>query len=296
MTVYVFGSINVDHVAYVDQNPRIGETVFGRYMQFPGGKGANQAIAAARAGAQVAMIGAVGQDPAGDFMLDTIREEGISSGLIEISDTATGVALITVDSNSHNSIVVCPGSNENATTHALSQDSLDANSIVLSQGEVSRSEVESLFERSKRAGAITIYNSAPHGAISQTFQDTIDYLILNEIEFSQHYKLDRIPEGFDDVELAMRSQDLKLNLIVTLGSLGAVAIIDGETIPIIAPKVNAIDTVGAGDCFCGNFAARLSLGDPIRSALLYAVHAASLSVTRHGASSSMPRRSEMTVD
>jgi len=292
MTVIVFGSINVDHVAYVRRHPTIGETVFGEYAQFPGGKGANQAIAAARAGATVKMLGACGEDPGGEFMVATLRQEDIHTDAVQKVSSPTGVALITVSENSHNSIIVCPGANDLATLPPNNKISLGASDICLSQGEVPQAEVSKFFSYAKDARATTIFNPAPFREMPGDFLQTIDYLVLNEIEFSQFLNLkDPLAKTTDVIELLGRYNGG--DLIVTLGSEGLVYKIGNNVGTINAPLVDAVDTVGAGDCFCGNFAAQLSASGHPKTALEYAVQAASISVTRKGAASSMPRKSEV---
>ncbi|MEZ5729540.1 MAG: ribokinase [Burkholderiaceae bacterium] len=300
MTVHVLGSINVDHVALVERRPALGETVFGEYARFPGGKGANQAIAAARAGARVQMLGAVGRDAFGLEMLALLRADGIGvDGVAEV-DSPTGVALITVDAGSQNSIVVCPGANAAVSAPDPARRPLDAGDVCLAQGEVPQRSVAGFFAQARAAGAATVFNPAPFRAMAPDFVALIDYLVLNEVEFGQFIGADTAPASREAVVAILGENDAlgahATSLVVTMGGAGVVCRAGGDIAAFDAPHVTPLDTVGAGDCFCGNFAARLAQGAGWREAIRYAVAAASLSVTRRGAGTSMPYRHEVALD
>ena len=182
--IYVVGSINRDLVIYVDELPRVGETVFGkRFRQFPGGKGANQAVAASRLGGDVHLIGNVGSDAFGKEMRDFLAGENIDTSEIAILDTApTGIALITVDSASENSIVVVSGANMVWHTRDLTRVKMGRSDIVICQFEIPLEIVESVFERAKTIGATTILNPAPIKPATERMLRNADYIVVNEVE------------------------------------------------------------------------------------------------------------------
>ena len=182
--IFVVGSINRDLVVYVDGLPRPGETVFGnRFQQFPGGKGANQAVAASRLGGDVHLVGNVGADAFGKEMLDFLAGENIDTSEIAILDTApTGIALITVDSASENCIVVVSGANMVWHTADLARMKIERGDIVVCQFEIPLEIIESVFERAKEIGATTILNPAPIAAATERILKNVDYLVVNEVE------------------------------------------------------------------------------------------------------------------
>jgi len=182
--IYVVGSINRDLAVYVDGLPRPGETVFGnRFQQFPGGKGANQAVAASRLGGNVHLVGNVGSDTFGKEMRDFLAGENIDTSEIAILDTApTGIALITVDSASENCIVVVSGGNMVWHTRDLARMKMARSDIVICQFEIPLEIVESVFERAKTIGATTILNPAPIKPVTERILSNVDYIVVNEVE------------------------------------------------------------------------------------------------------------------
>ncbi len=295
--IYVVGSINRDLVIYVDELPRVGETVFGkRFRQFPGGKGANQAVAASRLGGDVHLIGNVGSDAFGKEMRDFLAGENIDTSEIAILDTApTGIALITVDSASENSIVVVSGANTVWHTRDLTRMKMGRSDIVICQFEIPLEIIELVFERAKKIGATTILNPAPIKPVTERMLRNVNYLVVNEVELEA---LSGATVNADDptsVYTAMRKL-LKRGppaIVATLGPRGA--LVSGPTgiYETQGHKVNAVDTTGAGDCFIGGFAAALAKSDSVSDAIDFANKAAAVSVTRRGAASSFPTVAEV---
>src|SRR5262245_2602103 len=295
--IYIVGSINRDLVVYVDGLPRLGETVFGnRFQQFPGGKGANQAVAASRLGGDLHLVGNVGSDAFGNEMLDFLAGENIDTAEIAILDTApTGIALITVDSASENSIVVVSGANMVWHTRDLARMKIGPSDIIICQFEIPLEIIESVFERSKKTGATTILNPAPIRPATERVLKNVDYLVINEVELEALSGAAVNPGDPTSVYAAMGKlhQRGPLTIVATLGPRGA--LFSGPTGRYEAKghKVNAVDTTGAGDCFIGGFAAALAKPDSLADAINFANKAAAVSVTRRGAASSFPMIAEI---
>ena len=290
--IFVVGSINRDLVVYVDGLPRPGETVFGnRFQQFPGGKGANQAVAASRLGGDVHLVGNVGSDAFGKQMLEFLAGENIDTSEVAILDTApTGIALITVDSASENSIVVVSGANMVWHTRDLARMKIEPSDIIICQFEIPLEIIESVFEQAKKVGATTIFNPAPVRPAPERILRNADYLVVNEVELEALSGETVNPADPTSVYAAMEKirERGPLAIVATLGSRGA--LFSGPTGRYEAKghKVNAVDTTGAGDCFIGGFAAALSKSDSVPEAISLANKAAAISVTRRGATSSFP--------
>ena len=290
--IYIVGSINRDLVIYVDGLPRPGETVFGnRFQQFPGGKGANQAVAASRLGGDVHFVGNVGSDAFGKEMRDFLARENIDTSEITILDTApTGIALITVDSASENSIVVVSGANMVWHSRDLARMRIERGDIVICQFEIPLEIIESVFKRAKKIGATTVLNPAPIKSATERILRNVDYLVVNEVELAAFSNTTVNPDDPTSVYSAMGKLHERgpLVIIATLGPRGA--LFSGPTgrYEVKGHKVNAVDTTGAGDCFIGGFAAALAQSNSVADAINFANKAAAISVTRRGAASSFP--------
>ena len=292
--VVVAGSLNMDLVAEAPSLPRAGETIMGSaFHTLPGGKGLNQAVAAARLGARVAMIGCVGADAFGERLLDVIRAEGIdASGVRQTAEAPTGIAQIVV-SRGENSIVVVPGANMAMTEADVSSVDIDRADVVVAQLETPMAVTEHLFARSRHA--TTILNAAPAASVPDSLLALTDLLVVNETELatlSGAQVRDDSPVA-DIVSAARSLRRPHMAVIVTLGRRGAV-LFDGDAPPqtIDGHAVEAVDSTGAGDCFVGAYAAALALARP-GPALAFANAAAAIAVTRRGAAPSMPRLAEV---
>jgi len=297
--VFVAGSINMDVVTTAARHPRIGETVAGKeILYFPGGKGANQAVAAAKLGAPTVLVGRLGTDAFGRDLKAFLAAQGIDLSLVrETPEMHSGTAIITV-ANSDNTIVVVPGANALLSPDDVAAVPLAKGDIAVSQFEIPLPAISAFFKRARTAGATTILNPAPAIEAGRELLDLVDILILNETELSLLAR--RELRGSDDhaqlIEAAnhLRGDTNKI-VCITLGKRGVLALVDGKPLTIPGRSVKAVDTTGAGDCFVGAVAALLADGKPIQSALEYANVAASISVQRIGAAPSMPTMAEISA-
>jgi ribokinase len=293
--VVVLGSINRDLVVGVETHPRPGETVSGSDLrEFPGGKGANQAVAACRAGAEVVLAGAIGADGFGASMQAFLAHEGIDlAHLKTIPDRPTGIATITVDRHGENAIVVSPGANAALTPADIGPLTVRSGDCVIAQFEVPEAFILAGFARARAAGATTLLNPAPMRPVAPGLLDLTDILVLNETELESASGKSPLRDAAE-IETAARAlaQEGRI-VIVTLGAEGSLAVTPSGTIRTPGQRVDAVDTTGAGDCFVGVLAAGLSEKMTFATALERAGKAASISVTRAGAASSMPRRTEL---
>ena len=296
--VVVVGSLNMDLVVRAVRFPLPGETLSGSsFMTVPGGKGGNQAVAAARLGARVAMIGRVGADAYGGVLTAGLEAEGIDcSGVAVCAQTPTGVALIVVDDTSQNAIVVVPGSNGELSQADLvcHEAVLAAADVVLCQLEVPHATIKTALDMAHRLGKRFLLNPAPVcGPLLPEWLALVDYLIPNELEAAA---LTGMPAGtLDEAVLAAQAlrQSGARNVIITLGARGIVSVTDEGVAHYPASKVDAIDTTGAGDTFLGGLAAAMSWGWALPDAIHFGQAAASLSVTRAGAQPSIPYLNEV---
>jgi ribokinase len=286
--VVVFGSINLDLVAHVARMPAPGETLSGHsFSCLPGGKGANQALAASRAGAQVKMFGAVGRDTFAAPALANLEASGIDVAGVAAVDDATGVALIHVDAQGENAITVIAGANAHARAAQVPDTMLGPGATLVLQLEVPIAEVAALVNRA--GGAHVIVNAAPATALPDTLLRRVGTLIVNESEamvLGADLRLPATPDAFANSAAAR----YHCTVVVTLGAQGALAVRDSEAIVIAAPSVAVVDTTGAGDALVGAFAAALDRGAPLRQALAEGVAAGSLACAGHGAQAALPAR------
>jgi ribokinase len=287
--VVVVGSINADLVVVTERLPGPGETVSGgRFARHGGGKGANQAVAAARLGARVAMVGAVGADELGDAAVAELQDEGIDvSGVVRMDDAATGVALIVVDAHGENQIAIAAGANGRLGPAHVPR--LEGEGVLLVGFEVPDQVV--VAGAAAAAGWTTILNPAPARAITEAVVAARPILTPNATEAAQL-------TGEEDPEAAARALRERTGapVLITLGSAGAL-LLDGEggAERLPAPEVDVVDTTGAGDALNGALAAELAAGRPLAEAARFAIAAAARSTTREGARGGMPRRAEVTA-
>jgi ribokinase len=277
--IVIFGSINVDLTVPVPRLPQPGETVLGgEYALLPGGKGANQALAALRAGAEVVLAGAVGADSFAGIALDLLRREGVDTRLVQVLEQPTGCAAIMVSNDGENTIAVAPGANAKARSDQVPDDLLGANTTLVAQMEVPPNETALLIRRLRACGGRSVLNLAPALPIDVGLFEEIDILVANEGEAAA--------TGLDHRRLAYR---LRQGLVVTRGAAGATAILrNGNTIEVPALKIEPVDTTGAGDTFVGVLAAALDLGSTLETALRRASAAAGLACMARGAQTAMP--------
>ncbi|SAK77821.1 ribokinase [Caballeronia hypogeia] len=301
--VTVIGSLNMDLVARAPRLPRPGETLAGHaFAQVPGGKGGNQAVAAARLGANVAMIGCVGDDSNGATLRGSLEAEGIDCTALATSASApTGVALIVVDDASQNAIVIVAGSNAQVTpANIAAHEALLAQAdVIVCQLETPLDTVRSALAAGRVLKRTTILNPAPAARkLPPDWFPLIDYLIPNELEAATLSGV--MIETPDDARRAAQTLKAKgaRNVIVTLGSQGVLALLDGADeagVHFPSPNVEAVDTTAAGDTFVGGFAAELARGSAVTEAITFGQRAAAIAVTREGAQPSIPHRSEISA-
>jgi ribokinase len=291
MTVVVLGSVNVDLVVTVDRLPGAAETVVGgSFARHHGGKGANQAVAAARLGADVSFVGAVGDDEFGADARRNLANEGIDvAGLAVLDGAQTGVALIVVDDAGENQIAVASGANHGFDGSIWGgRPEPSSTDVFLSCLEVGLDALVAGAERYAAADALVVVNPAPAVELPAALIATRPILVPNEGEALTL-------TGESDPVTAARVLAARTGapVVVTLGSMGAVVVQEGEFVRVPAPLVEAVDTTGAGDAFVGALAAELSAGRSLTEAVQFAVHAASLSVLVAGAGEGMPTRADV---
>ncbi|MFF9500413.1 ribokinase [Streptomyces sp. NPDC014656] len=289
-SIVVLGSTNMDLVAYVAKAPARGETVTGRsFRTIPGGKGANQAVAAARAGGEVAMIGAVGSDDFGYRLRDTLEHCSVDTDLLRTVEGPSGTAHIVVDDEGGNAIVVVPGANGTVTSLSHGDEALiDTADLLLLQLELPLSVVVDGAAHARRRGVKTVLTPAPVQPLPPELFDVTDLLVPNEHEATA------LTGRADPHAAALALLEVVPEVVVTLGAAGCLYAARGaELLTVPAPRVRAVDTTAAGDTFVGALAVALGEGRPVPEALTWAGTAASLSVRREGASTSMPYRTEI---
>ncbi len=288
----VIGSINMDLVVRAPRLPRLGETILGRdFRTFPGGKGANQAVAASRIGGTVRMVGRVGQDAFGEALLQTMANDGVDISYVSRDpDSASGVALITVEEGGDNAIVVAPGANGKLSPediHAAEKAFVGAQVAVL-QLECPLDTVHEAIRLARRLGVRVALNPAPAQPLPDDLLQQVDVLIPNQSELL-------LLSGEQEVEAAMRrmlERGVK-TLIVTLGEKGCLVAQGTERHPIVPFPVQAVDTTAAGDAFVGAFAVAWAEGKSLVEAARWGNAAGALAATRAGAQPSLPTRQEV---
>jgi ribokinase len=285
--VVVVGSLNMDIVVRTPRLPSPGETLLGDAVAYvPGGKGLNQAVAAARLGAPTTMIGCVGRDPYGDQLTDVAAGEGIDVSTITAVDTPTGTAHIAVDHRGANTIIVVPGANSTMVDLEPFAANIAQAAVVLVQLEIPLAVALAALRLGKAGGATTILNPAP--AVPVGLLHDVDLVVPNETEAALITSHDEAEAAAKEL-LATGAQ----TAVITLGDAGAL-VADSTGVRRLAPyTVQAVDTTAAGDAFCGALAASLALGDDLATALDLAMACGALATTRHGAVPSLPRRAEV---
>ncbi len=303
--ILVVGSLNTDLVVRTPRFPQPGETISGEDLQvIPGGKGANQAVAAARQGVWVSMLGRVGKDNFGGFLLDNLKQNHVDIQYVQSDDASTGTATIVVDSNGQNSIVLSAGANAKVSSADVNNVPFSDYKLLLLQLEIPIPTVYSAMQRAHENGLRVILNPAPAKQLPEELISLVDNLIPNETELSLLTGMDI--NGITSVEHAAKSlleRGVK-NVIVTLGSQGALIVTSTQVTHVNTFPVNVVDTTAAGDAFIGGFAYKLlesasSLANSqelvpiLQNAVRYACACGALATTKFGAQPSLPTREEV---
>ncbi len=291
--ITVFGSTNLDQIGTVSRLPRPGETVAGgSFSMAPGGKGANQALAARRAGAQVLHVSAVGDDAFADMALALLKDGGADLSQMRTAETATGIAMIFVDSQGENVIAILPGANGTVSAEdaARGLSGLTDADTLLVQQEVPQEATRKALEIAREKGARSILNTAPFLPDTARLAPLADIVVANETEFSL-----LTGQPIDQLDAAMQDWVNRTGrtIVVTLGAEGARARRPDGPIAVAAHKVKPVDTVGAGDTFCGYLAAGLDQGYSLEVALRRAAVAGSLACLKAGAQPAIPSRADV---
>lgn len=298
--ILVFGSLNADLVFQVPALPRPGETVLAPgYALAAGGKGANQAAAAAKAGAAVRMVGHLGRDSFGEFVRQGLTQAGVDCAGVAIAAAttgaaATGIAVIGVEPGGENQIMVGSGANLATRADQVADAELGPGATLLCQNEVDPAATFALLERAARRGARTILNLAPAAPVPPAVLDALDVLVVNQIEAAMAAGSGPGPDAPQELARALATRHA-LTCVVTLGAAGAIACTPGGSWQIGALPVEPVDTTGAGDTFVGVLAAALDRGLELPAALHRASVAAGLACTRLGAQTSQPSAAEIAA-
>ncbi len=292
--ILVVGSLNADLVVRAPRFPAPGETISGGDLAtIPGGKGANQAVAAARQGVRVSMLGRVGKDNFGDFLLDNLRANQVDTTLVQRDDAATGTAIIVVDANGQNSIVLSPGANGQVKPADVDPASLPHPKLVLLQLEIPLESVLHAAAVTRGLGARVLLNPAPARPLPDELIAQTDFLIPNETELS--LLTDQPVTDIASAESAARILLAKgaRTVIVTLGANGALVVTPEQATHVPPFHVDVVDTTAAGDAFIGGFSAALLRGLSLEEAVRYGNACGALAATQFGAQPSLPTAEEV---
>lgn len=293
-TIAVVGSLNMDLVVTVPRHPKLGETILGgHYSTYPGGKGANQAVAAARTRGRVKMLGLVGDDTFGVQLRTALETSGVDISQVGVVPGPSGVALITVDAQGENTIVASPGANSLLLPDRIPLDVLATAEMVLMQLEMPLETVQFVTETAAAAGTSVLLNAAPVEPLPDRLLQGINYLIVNESEATLLSEVS-IRTKNDAMMAAQRLRQRGIQTaIITLGNQGVIWSSSTGEGHLPAYEVDVVDSTAAGDAFCGGFAAYLAEGMPLETALKFANAAGAIAITRQGAQPSLGTRAEI---
>lgn len=293
----VIGSLNIDMTAKVKKIPKLGETIFGsEFYESCGGKGGNQAAAISKLGMETEMIGAVGNDDAGNRLIENMKKYKIETSNIIRLETFSGRAVITVDENGNNNIIVIPGSNFKIHKKDIDEriDIIKNNDIIILQNEIPMDVIDYTLKKAKELNKITVFNPAPAVYLKDEVLKNTDYLVINETEMEVIFDIS--PNDKDYInELLNKKKSKKIkNIILTLGESGSVLLDEKDNVKEYrALKVEAVDTTAAGDSFIGAFILKLSETGDKDAAMKFAGIVSAITVTKPGAQDSIPTMEEI---
>ncbi len=289
----VIGSINMDVVVEVERAPGAGETVLGSdYRLHPGGKGANQAVAAARLGAPVDMVGCLGRDAYGDALFKALRREAMALDHVQRVATPSGAAFITVERGGQNRIVVAPGANAQLSAERLPAD-LERTDWLLLQLEVPLPTVTAAAARARAGGAKVVLNAAPAAPLPAELAEAVDYLVVNETEAGALLGVEAPAHAEQALQLAARLRTVRSTVVLTLGAQGSVWSGPAGQGHVAALPVEVVDTTACGDAYVGALVWALGAGQPLARAIELANANGALTATREGAQPSLPTFHEL---
>lgn len=294
--ILVIGSINMDLVTFCERAPRAGETLFGKeFLQIPGGKGANQAVAMGKLKSDITMLGKIGMEGMGDILVDSMKKDGVNVSNIEKCGKSTGIAKIIVEESGQNRILVVSGANSEVSIDYINKHikEVENSDIIVTQLEIPIDTVRYILKKGKELGKITVLNPAPAMNLDLEIIKNSDYIIPNEteLEILTGIKTDT-ESGVEKAAYELLKKGVK-GLIVTLGSKGCIYIDKDKKIEFKAHKVKAIDTTAAGDSFIGGFVNGISQGLSLEESINRGMTTAAISVTRVGAQTSIPTLDEV---
>lgn len=295
--IFVIGSCNTDMVVRSERIPALGETILGgRFMMNPGGKGANQAVAAARLGGNTTLVARVGNDMFGSKSVELYKKDGIDTSAIVIDDKApSGVALIMVDAKGENCISVAKSANDELSVEQVKaiENKMNKDDILVVQLEIPQETVDYAVRVAHERGLRVILNPAPARTLPSSIYSVLYMIVPNETEASLLTGVEVIDTDSAKAAAAILSSRGVKTVVITMGRQGALVYEDGACELVPAFKVKAADTTAAGDTFCGAVAVALSEGRSVREAVLFGNRASSIAVTRLGAQASVPTRAEV---
>lgn len=296
--ICVFGSINMDLIANTDRLPGPGETVTGsKFTTAPGGKGANQALAARRAGADVKMAGAVGSDNFAQMSLELLQSAGTDLSLVKTIDGATGTALILVGGDGENMIAVVAGANGEVSSQDARNllDQMKKDDSILLQMEIDHQAVQTALECARKQGVRSILNIAPMTSEAIELAPLADIIVANETEFDLLIGKGTLSDDLRLSEMKQYAQNTQRSVVITLGGAGVIAQHEGQFYQAKGLKIEPVDTVGAGDTFCGYLTHGIDSGLDFQDALRLAAVAGSLACLKSGAQPAIPTADDVAA-